>query len=147
VVAPITDTRFLNSSKFDLDFINEEFKSRGYNFEKELDRLVEINQQPIKLNLASNPQKGYYVDYSLRFDKYLNGWGSRDYSSGSYHPQVLGYSRVSLPSYDPETGYVLVNYDFFSNVNERPFSGSTIDAYLFKDGKLNYLASSGLVVR
>jgi hypothetical protein len=135
VVGPVAKIRDLNSDRFNLQTINDEFKTRGYDFQKQLEQLVEINQKPIKLNLASN-------DYALRFDKYYKRWGSADYSSGSYHPQVLGYSQVSLPAYDPESGYVLLYSSFFSNIHGLPSGGSDIKAYMYRDGKIVYIVTA-----
>jgi hypothetical protein len=74
-----------------------------------IDKFIELNKYPSKANLPSNPEAGYYFDYAGQFDRYYengcdNGW-SRVYK---FHPNSRGHLAVSLPAYDPETGYVLI---------------------------------------
>lgn len=80
--------------------------------DEHLDRLVaqliEKNQEPVTLSLASSPQAGYVVDHDGQFAAYFGddggGW-DRWYQD---HPRAGGRARVSLPAYDPQTGFVLV---------------------------------------
>jgi hypothetical protein len=74
-----------------------------------IDKFIELNKNPSKANLPSNPAGGYYFDYEGQFNRYYqngcnNGW-SRVYR---FHPNARGSLSVSLPAYDPETGYVLI---------------------------------------
>jgi hypothetical protein len=137
IVNPDTEMTLDVASKF--TEIKERFDKQGYDFTKLLGSLVELNQTPVRLDIDSSIEDGYYVDYDGKFIRYLEGGGIHSWLLRWqwFRPQVRGVTIVSRPAYDPETGYVLITLlhlgshpsDFFGNIY----------AYKYVDNKLEYL--------
>lgn len=110
----------------------------GYDITPLAKELLEINQETARLSLASSVNDGYYVDYGNTFPRYFTnryfGW-----LRWRLHPQVSGYLRVSLPAYDPETGYVLVSIRTVYNSYTEGHTDRNISLYRYIDGKLTYV--------
>ena len=99
------------------DWKIEWFSSFGYDISDLYDKFLELNKSSQQLTLKSSVEEGYYVDYDGKFNQYLNElsdeveWGeSFWYTMKIYFPRFAGFYDVSMPAYDPDTGYVLI-YD------------------------------------
>jgi hypothetical protein len=115
-----------------INILKTELKSnsnlKNINFDPALiDQFFEINKNPCKLNIASNPQAGYFIDYAGQFDNY--DWKGIH----SFHPRVGAKLRISLPVFDPQTGYILIyegwSFDSLMGVGR-------IYAYKYENGKI-----------
>lgn len=119
----------------------KEFSDKyGYDFTNLLNRLVEINQESTRLNVDSSVHDGYYIDYDGVFSRYV----TNDEYSGwlrlqMFHPQVWGFSSISLPAYDSESGYVLIYVGNRMNSITHYSSGGDIAIYRYIDGELTFL--------
>jgi hypothetical protein len=92
--------------------IKESFKTQGYDVSELVDLLVELNiSNPIH-TLKSEPQKGYYIDYNGRIEKYFReiGFPNAWKQFGIDYPHARGICGVSLPAYDSKTDYVLIYF-------------------------------------
>jgi hypothetical protein len=89
-----------------------------------VDRLFDRNKRTTRLSIKSFQKDGYVVDYDGRFGKYFekNGGGWRKWYEEN--PNAHGFTTVSLPVYDDESGFVLV----------------------YKGTQLDWLAGSGWVI-
>ena len=74
--------------------------------------LNERNNQPEPLTIPSSPQDGYIIDYDNGMATYFD---NRDIDGWEVfwekNPESGGYTTISAPVYDPETGIILVYYD------------------------------------
>lgn len=119
----------------------EEFSDKyGYDFTYLITRLVETNRESTRLNIDSSVYDGYYVDYDGVFSRYV----TNDEYSGwlrlqKFRPQVRGFSSISLPAYDSESGYVLIYTGNRMNSITRYSFGGDISIYRYIDGELIFL--------
>jgi hypothetical protein len=115
-----------------ISHLKEHLNESDYDLDNLADQLFELNQEPVRLTLKSSPEEGYYIDYDGRFDGY--GW----FRLHLLRPHATGYTYVSMPAYDAETGYVLV-YLAYQN---GPMAGAGfIVAYKYEGGKLTNLGA------
>jgi hypothetical protein len=120
------------------DRIDAQLSKQNYDFTNLLSTLFKINRTPVKLNLKSSPREGYYMDYNGMFSRYIDKHGGGWLRWRVFHPQVSGYTQVSLPAYDPQSGYVLIYMQHTRN--SRFFGGgSDIFAYQYKNGELTFI--------
>jgi hypothetical protein len=110
--------------------LKEYFKERGYDFDKLVDLLFELNQEPVRLTLKSSPEEGYYIDYDSKFKRY---WWFRLHL---LRPHAAAKVNVSMPAYDAETGYVLA---YLSNYSAGDAGIVALMAYKYEDGKLTLI--------
>lgn len=110
--------------------LKEYFNERGYDLDNLVDRLFEINQEPVWLTLKSSPEKGYYINYDGKFDGY--GW----FRLHLLRPHAAAKVHVSMPAYDAETGYVLVCE---SNYSAGDAGMIALLFYKYEDGKLTLI--------
>jgi hypothetical protein len=69
----------------------------------------ELNEESAQLTLESCPEEGYYIDYDGMFAKYFDSMWSGGWAKWyDFHPYAAGYTEVSMPAYDSETGYIIV---------------------------------------
>jgi hypothetical protein len=115
------------------DYIKEEFNEQGYDFDNLVDKLFELNKEPVRFTLKSSPKEGYYIDYDGKFDGY--GW----FRFHLLRPHAAGFVYVSVPAYDAETGYVLAFYSYYS-AGDAGMIGFIVDKY--EDGKLIYITAA-----
>jgi hypothetical protein len=102
-----------------------------------IDKLFELNNQPYKLSLPSNLEKGYYVDYPQIFKNYIwrwNGMGFYSHRWNTYHPLADGPVSISKPYYDPETGLVLA---YVEGIKFEQSQYGDVTVFSYKDGKLD----------
>ncbi len=102
------------------EYIKRELKQKGfkYNISALLDDLFNKNKEPVRINLKSEPSKGYVIDYE----------GKRK-TSDEY-----GLTTVSRPAYDKDKGIVLI----YKGARIAGWFGGAgyIILYKFKDNKL-----------
>jgi len=139
VIAP--DTVMPGTRAYALTGIKAELLERGYNADNLSQKLYEINSQSIRLKIRSSVEDGYYIDYSDNFARYISKAGGGWLRWELFHPQVSGYTHISYPAFDPETGYVLIYIHQRFN-SRKPYSTSGIEAYRYFDGKLEYIGTT-----
>lgn len=134
IVAPLTDVSHLSTK----DFLKVQFKEQGAAIFNLIDQLYRVNAKPERLTLDSSPENGYIIDSQDDFNKYFK----EDKSGGGWEkwyedfPGSRGYTRVSLPAYDEESGLVLV----YKGRQSHWLAGSgSIILYRYQDGRLNEL--------
>jgi hypothetical protein len=117
---------------------SEIFKKKGYDFDKLLKKLADINTESVMLGIESSPENGYIIDYENKFHNYINDeyhytdW-NRFYSE---NPEVGAYVSISIPAYDRNTGFVLVKLEFWlGNLSGAGF----VNAYKYTSGKLELI--------
>ena len=94
----------------------------------------------VRLNINSSVKDGYYVDYDGVFSRYvINDENSGWLRLQIFHPQVWGFSSISLPAYDPESGYVLIYIGNRMNSITHYSGGGDISIYRYIDGELTLL--------
>ena len=98
----------------------KQFAELGYDISNLYDRLLELNENRSLLPIKSSIKEGFFINYNSKFEKYLFEIGGEvvnDYINNKINvldaynvisPHYSGYVEVSIPAYDPETGYVLV---------------------------------------
>jgi hypothetical protein len=118
-------------------FPSDMFANSVPNWEKLADRYRELNAQSVILDLNSIPESHkYVVDYENRFDRDLDlyswtGWYF-------FHPHAAGCLEVTLPAYDPVTGYVLI-YEGWVNGGLTGYGQYILLNY--RDGQFEYISS------
>jgi hypothetical protein len=80
------------------------FTEHGYEISKLIDRLFEINKPNTLLPLKSNPGKGYVV--SKVNVSMIGTWNWDRWHF--FHPHAGCSIELSIPAYDPDTGYILI---------------------------------------
>jgi hypothetical protein len=118
-------------------YIRENLKLSGYDPAMLIDVLFERNKEPVLLTLPSAPEKGYWIDYDSRFAGYFKTDGGGWQKWYRENPQARGWTQISLPAYDPQSGIVL----FYSGGQYNYLAGAGyIIAYRYQDGALTELA-------
>lgn len=119
------------------NIIKHEFNTVDYDFSMLSDQFFKANEKPTLLNIRSSPEHGYYIDYDNRFTRYFQsgfGWIQLRIS----HPFTAGMTEISLPAYDPKTGYFLISvgrqFDWLAGFG-------AIYAYKYENGQLIYIKS------
>jgi len=136
VIAPETEISHITPDKINKDYIIKNFAHNGYKVEQLMELLFIHNENPTLLTLESSPENGYLIDYDESYKKYFqaNGGGWQQWYID--HPNANGYTSVSLPVYDPESGFVMI----YKGTQTHNRSGSGwIHLYKYLDGKLEYL--------
>ena len=129
-------------AKDDLDlaqtkkYVRENLKVQNEHIDQLIETLIQRNKRPVRLELTSSPQDGYLIDYDGKFEKYFKddggGW-ERWYEE---NPRARGWTRISLPAYDPKTGLVLV----YQGTQSHWLAGAGyLILYRYVDGKLEEL--------
>lgn len=118
-------------------YIQENLKIEGYELSGLIDLLFERNKESVRLSIKASRGNGYVIDYEGERDKYFknkDGGGWKKWYKD--HPTALGFTHVSLPVYDPETGIVLV----YEGTMSGPLFGSGgIIAYKYESGQLKQI--------
>jgi hypothetical protein len=123
----------------------------GYDISELYDKFLEINKNSQTLTLKSSVAEAYYIDYDSKFNQYLNElWveiESEDYDfwniMKSNFPRFNGFYDVSMPAYDPDTGYVLI----YSGYLAGPVLGmGELNLLKYEDGELTEIISDELWV-
>jgi hypothetical protein len=118
-----------------------------------VDELFDLNANPIPLSIKSSITEGYYINYDGKFGQYQkevsqgvyekgSGWGTFLYKN---FPHFQSDLIISLPAYDPETGYVLLYV--FSTGWKGPEDGDGwpfIVLMKYEDGNLTKVFSHNL---
>jgi hypothetical protein len=120
----------------------------NYDFTPLVKRFLDLNQTGEsvgKLNLDSSIENGYYIDYEDNFSRYGVEHGGYGFEvCRLFHPQATSYTTVSVPAYDPVTGYVIM---YIGGTNIRYFgNGGDISIYQYVDGELTYVSGIKLWV-
>ena len=116
--------------------INSQMKTADYDFSALVETFAKVNKDPVSLDLKSDPQNGYFVDYDQIFDRYFEKGGGGWIRLRISHPFIAGSTRISIPAYDPDTGYILVEVGTTSDY----LAGmGGIYAYKYENGKLIYI--------
>ena len=116
VVAPMTTlstlVRDIRNKPKDLNevkrYVRKNLMAWGENIDHLLDKFIEKNKEPVKLELKSSQKDGYLIDYDGKFDRYFGDEGGGWHEWYEENPKAHGLTRVSLPAYDKKTGLVLV---------------------------------------
>jgi hypothetical protein len=95
------------NKKYLKEDITSEYNTDSYDFTG-LVELFYLNRIYKRLTLQSSIEDGYYVDYDGKFAKYFQADGGGWEKLRREHPMASCMTTVSIPAYDPETGYVLV---------------------------------------
>jgi hypothetical protein len=77
-------------------------------FQELVNRFIEVNHSPRTMEIASQPEKGYYIDY----DKQFTGW--LDYPQLIWrltHPINGSLVKLSAPAYDKERDLIIIYID------------------------------------
>lgn len=121
--------------------IKERLDKQGYDFTNLIDSLIEVNQTSTRLEINSSIEDGYYIDYDGKLFNYLYKGGSDCWLIRWqwFRPQINGVTLVSRPTYDPETGYVLITLFHMGSHPSQNFGN--IYAYKYVDGELVFLDS------
>lgn len=124
----------------DKDYILNYFKTQGYDFSDLLNQLIERNQNHPMLTIRSSREQGYYIDYRDVFSVFFNYVPFSDSWDKMYefYPDAHGIYTVSIPAYDPVTGYVLV---YMAGGIHSLASSGWLTAFQYKDGKLTKITS------
>ena len=144
VVSPVTRVRFSpgpadrERDPHLKEVVLKEIHLDGYDLGALVDRLIQRNQKPARIKLASGLAGRFVLDEKNAFTKYFQekggGWG-KWYDD---NPKARGHCVLSLPAVDKERGLVLI-YSHFA-AGERVGKGTV---FLFKqvNGKLDRLGS------
>ena len=96
----------------------------------------ERNKKPRLLSLKSSPLEGYIIDYERKFEKYFKkdggGWGKWR----AENPKALSSTRVSLPVYDANSGFVLL---YMGIVVDSLMGSGHMFLYKLEKGKLKFV--------
>ncbi len=144
-VAPMTyvygqDSKDLASTR---KYIKERFPVANYDIARLFDTLMEKNRISVRLTLPSSPEKGFIIDYDGTFKKYFEKGGGGWEQWHKDNPTLRGHTTVSLPAYDPETGFVLL----YIATQSEPLSGSGyILLYKYSEGNLREISRAMLWV-
>ena len=148
VVAP--QTRFCSFDPIDPNnligvkrtkkYIREELKIKGYDASELIDRLFERNKKSVRLSLESSRADGYVVDYEGEYAKYFKEGGGGLKRWYRDHPTAIGWTGISLPAYDPETGIILV----YKDTAIGHYGGGGLYIYRYESGELKEIASVAL---
>lgn len=90
------------------EYIKKKLKIEGYDITTALNDLFNKNKKPIRLNLKSEPSKGYIIDYENKYRKYFNNNGGGWDKWYKENPKAHGSTTVSRPAYDKNNGIVLI---------------------------------------
>ncbi len=80
-------------------------------FQELVDTFIEVNRSPRTLEIPSNPENGYYIDYDKKFTRF-------DYPQQIWrltHPTNGPLVKLSSLAYDNETGLVILYTDEVRN--------------------------------
>ena len=125
-----TDVEAIKSS------ICENFACQGFGVSALLDSLLARNVNSSDITLASSPIDGYIIDYDGTYWRYLaegdKGWDAwhRD------HPNAHGWTQVSLPAYDAESGLCLI---FVGTLRGVLAGSGYLLLYRYEDGEFKRL--------
>lgn len=108
-------------------------RSTSFDFTNLAGQLYDLNQQFSYLTLPSSIQDGYYVDYNGKFEQYFAKDGGGWDLWHKEHPEAHGSTSVSLPAYDPQTGYILI---YIGNQNGWLAGYGGLYAYQLLNGNL-----------
>ena len=90
------------------EYIKKKLKIEGYDITTALNDLFNKNKKPIRLNLKSEPSKGYIIDYENKYRQYFNNDGGGWDKWYKENPKAHGSTTVSRPAYDENNGIVLI---------------------------------------
>jgi len=121
------------------------FATLGYNISGLYDQLLEINRNPTLLPIKSSFNEGFFIDYDYLFEQFTAQIGPDLFTPGEdkwkveriISPHYSGSITISLPVYDPATGYVLL-YSGYTGGGLYGSGGLYLMEY--KDGNLTKLA-------
>jgi len=114
---------------FNLEWIKDHFRKQGFEAGDLLEKLYDINNKETRLTIKSEPEKGYLIDYDLKFRTYLNDGFQKLFKD---HPNAGCFISVSIPVYDSVSKIVLIE----KHILCAPGPAGVIDAYKYEDGKL-----------
>ena len=100
-----TSTVYLNHGYYYLQTDLAYVKIEEAVFRELVNKLLEINQSPAKLEVPSSPQNGYYIDYDRQYT------GTVRYSQQVWrftHPANGPLVEISSPVYDKYSGLVIL---------------------------------------
>ena len=108
----------------------------GYDLGALVDRLIQRNQKPARIKLASGLAGRFVLDEKNTFTKYFQEKGGGWEKWYEDNPKARGHCALSLPSVDKDRGLVLIYAHFAAG--ERVGKGAV---FLFKqvNGKLDRL--------
>lgn len=118
-----------------------------------VDKYNEINQDSELLTIKSSLTEGYYVNFDNKLQKYMaelmGGYYEEEnhviyIDEGGIYYDFKRYQRsvdVSIPAYDPITGYVLI----YSLLKDRVSIEGTMNLMKYEDGILSKVRSENLV--
>lgn len=141
VVAPMTTlSTLIGDDPEDLEqskkYVIDNLKVEGKHVADLFKRLIDKNKTPVRLELPSSPKDGYLIDYDGKFDKYfIDDGGGWDHWYKE-NPKAMGWTRVSLPAYDPKTNLVLI----YKGTQSHWLAGAGhLILYKYQNGKLREL--------
>jgi len=113
VVAPMTTLSTLDGeTPEDLarskKYVRESLKVEDEHIDQLVVALIQKNKKPVRLELPSAPKDGYLVDYDGKFENYFKDNGGGWERWHTENPKANGWTSVSLPAYDPQTGLILI---------------------------------------
>jgi hypothetical protein len=123
ILRPKLTTTELGNSGWGKKNLTEYFLRNGYDISSLLDKYNTFNYPSNTLALDLTMDNGVFIDYDNSIDDYLQEATDgmcRDGFFGAYFGDFIypnfqhfaGIHEVSLPAYDPETGYVLLYSSF-----------------------------------
>jgi hypothetical protein len=127
-----------------LKYFADYYDSNHYDISAVYDRYIEVNQNPIVLTIKSSKADGYYIDYNNRLTEFLEGKypGIEVYMRDFVDFPGYGASfYISMPAYDPVTGYVLMEVDFVGGMTS---GGGNLLLFKYENGKLVEIAAKNL---
>jgi hypothetical protein len=146
-IAKIACLDYMDSQEVEV-FKNElkEYQNYSKPMSDLIDKLFELNKQPLALNLSSNLEAGYFIDKKEKFLRYINEDPKRsmdepDFSMvrwDRYHPLADGPLMVSIPAYDRDTGIVIL---YITGTKEFGYTYNPFFIYKYKDGNLEKVGS------
>jgi hypothetical protein len=128
------------------EYIKQRFSGKAEGVAGLVDRFFELNGDNRTLEIKSSLDGGYFIDYDQKYDQFLVDTSNGQYAGrnpwaewvGKNIPDFAGFANLSIPAYDPATGYAVM-YGGFTYGG----LGGSGDFYLLKydAGKLTVIYS------
>ncbi|MDD4874031.1 MAG: hypothetical protein PHE15_03550 [Dehalococcoidales bacterium] len=149
IIQPYTEMDFMNIPEvldnlksFLSDSLNGNLKSLNYEFTPLIEEFFEINRIQENLKIESSIKDGYYINNEYTYARYL-----QDLNNGLLPIQVVGYIKLTLPAYDPETGYVILHISFTNNSTTHFGGGGAVYVYRYINEELIYITKVQLSIK
>ena len=129
----VDDFKNIDEVKRRKEYIIKNLTIPNYDISGLLDKLFEINNSSINLNIESDKAKGYIIDSIGAFDTYFKKNGGGWDKLYEDNPRALGIVSISVPAYDKGNEIILV----YRGTQRHGLAGAGwINAYRLRDGKV-----------